>query len=65
MTAREFDITISADGQVEVHIQGFKGHAACRSAAALIEKIVGHIESQTETSEAYEPADTVQTRQFH
>lgn len=65
MTAREFDITISPDGQVEVHIQGFKGHAACRSAAALIEKIVGHIESQTETSEAYEPEETVRRQQLH
>jgi hypothetical protein len=65
MTAREFDITITADGQVEVHIQGFKGRAACHNAAALIQKIVGHIESQSETSEAYEPDETVQTQQRH
>jgi hypothetical protein len=59
MTQREFEITIGADGQVEVHIQGYKGKAACHSAAAMFEKVVGHIASLRETSEAYEPDENV------
>ena len=59
MPQREFEITINADGHVEVHIQGFKGKTGCKSAAALFEKIVGQMKSLRETSEYYEPEETV------
>ncbi|RYD34261.1 MAG: DUF2997 domain-containing protein [Verrucomicrobiaceae bacterium] len=65
MNQKEFTITITPEGRVEVHIQGYKGAAACRSAAALMEKIVGHIESSRETSEAYEPEETVRVDRHH
>lgn len=65
MTQREFQITIEADGRVEIHIQGFKGRAGCDSASALMEKIVGHIDSRRDTSEAYEPEETVRLDQRH
>ena len=65
MPQREFEITIGADGKVEVHIQGYKGGNACRSAAAIFEKVVGHIESLRETNEAYEPEETVRVDQHH
>lgn len=65
MPQREFDITIGADGHVEVHIKGYKGKAGCQNAAALIEKVVGHIESLRETSEFYEPDQTVRIDQQH
>ncbi len=65
MPQREFTITITPDGRVEVHIQGYKGRAGCQGAVALMEQIVGHIESQRETSEAYEPEETVRLDQRH
>lgn len=65
MPQREFEITIGADGRVEVHIQGYKGRSGCQSAAAIFEKVVGHIESQRETSEAYEPDENVRLDQHH
>lgn len=58
MPQREFDITLHADGTVEVHIQGFKGKR-CLDAAKMIEKMVGQIKSQRETSEFYEPEEEV------
>ncbi len=65
MPQREFEISIGPDGRVEIHLQGFKGPAACHSAAALFEKAVGHLESLRETSEYYEPEETVRTDQHH
>jgi hypothetical protein len=65
MNQKEFAITITPEGRVEVHIQGYKGQAGCRSAAALMEKIIGHIDSRQETSEAYEPEETVRIEQRH
>lgn len=65
MNRKEFAITITPEGKVEVHIQGYKGQAGCHSAAALMEKIVGHIDSRRETSEAYEPEETVRIDQHH
>src|SRR5689334_9539281 len=59
MPQREFDITINANGDVEVHIQGFKGKTGCKSAAALFEKIVGETKTLQETSEYYEPEEVV------
>lgn len=59
MPLREFQITIAGDGEVEVHIQGYKGKAGCTSAAAMFERVVGAIKATRETSEYYEPEETV------
>jgi Protein of unknown function (DUF2997) len=61
MPHREFDITIGPDGQVELHIQGYKGKS-CLEAVKLFEQIVGELKSQQETSEFYEPDERVQYR---
>lgn len=61
MPQREFDITISPAGRVEVHIQGYKGRS-CLDAVKLLEQIVGELQSQRETSEFYEPDEVVQHR---
>ena len=65
MPQREFEITIAPDGEVEVHIQGYKGASACKSAAAIFEKAVGAIRASQATSEAYEPEETVHQRADH
>ena len=65
MNQKEFSITITPEGRVEVHIQGYKGKDGCQSAAALMEKIIGHIDSQQETSEAYEPEEVVRREMRH
>jgi hypothetical protein len=54
MPEREFDITIGKDGQVELHVKGFKGRA-CMDAVKLFEQIVGEMKSQQHTSEFYVP----------
>ena len=59
MPQREFDITIAANGEVELHVQGYKGKA-CLEAVKLFEQIVGEMKSQRETSEFYEPEEQVQ-----
>ncbi len=61
MAQREFDITIGADGSVDVHIKGYKGKS-CTEAVKLFEKIVGEIKAEQRTSEFYEPEEQVQ---FH
>lgn len=61
MAQREFEITIGADGNVEVHIQGYKGRS-CSEAVKLFEQIVGEIRSRQNTSELYEPEEVVQFR---
>jgi len=58
MPQREFDITIGADGNVELHVKGFKGKG-CLEAMKMFEKIVGELKSQRETSEFYEPDEQV------
>jgi hypothetical protein len=58
MNQREFDITIEADGSVQVHIQGFKGKG-CLGALKVFQEIVGEVRSQRETSEFYEPEENV------
>ena len=62
MPQREFDITIQADGSVELHVQGYKGKR-CLEAMRMFEKVVGELQSQRETSEFYEPDEVVQYRQ--
>jgi hypothetical protein len=58
MAQREFDITIGPDGNVELHVKGFKGRG-CLEALKLFEEIVGEVKSQRETSEFYEPEEQV------
>lgn len=45
MAAREFDITISKDGGMELHCKDFKG-GACLEAVRLFEKMVAEMKSQ-------------------
>ena len=59
MPQREFDITIAADGTVELHVTGYKGKS-CLEAMKLFEQIVGELKSRRETSEFYEPDERVQ-----
>jgi hypothetical protein len=61
MAQREFNITIGADGSVEVHIKGYKGRS-CTEAVKLLEQIVGEIRSEQKTTEFYEPEEQVQYR---
>ena len=58
MAQREFNITIGADGSVEVHVTGYKGRN-CSEAVKLFEQIVGEIHSERKTSEFYEPEEQV------
>jgi hypothetical protein len=58
MPQRELDITILADGQVEVHIKGYKGRK-CHDVAKILQQIVGELKAQRETSEFYEPEEQV------
>jgi len=58
MAQREFDITIGPDGNVELHVKGFKGRS-CLEAMKLFEQVVGELKSQQETSEFYEPEEMV------
>ena len=58
MPQREFDITIAPNGEVEIHIQGYKGKK-CLEALKIFEQIVGELKSQRETSEFYEPEENV------
>ena len=58
MPEREFDITIGADGNVELHVKGYKGKS-CLEAMRMFEQIVGELKTQRETSEFYEPEEVV------
>ena len=59
MPQREFEITIAADGSVEVHVKGYKGKS-CLEAMKIFEQVVGELKSRRETSEFYEPDEHVQ-----
>jgi hypothetical protein len=61
MPQREFNLTIAADGSVEVHVKGYKGKS-CSEAVKLFEQIVGELKSEQKTSEFYEPEEQVQFR---
>lgn len=58
MPQREFDITISPSGSVEVHVKGYKGRS-CLEALKIFEQAVGELKSQRATSELYEPEEQV------
>ena len=61
MAQREFDITIGADGTVELHVKGFKGKS-CLEVVKLFEQMVGEVKSAQNTTEFYEPEDQVHFR---
>ena len=61
MAEREFNLTIAADGSVEVHVKGYKGRS-CSEAVKLFEQIVGELKAEQKTSEFYEPEEQVQFR---
>jgi hypothetical protein len=61
MRQREFEITISKDGSVEVHVKGYKGKR-CLDAVKMFEQVVGKQKSQRLTSEYYDPEEEVQYR---
>jgi len=61
MAQREFEITITPDGNVELHIKGYKGKS-CLEAVHMFEEIIGTLKSQRETNEFYEPEEQVQFR---
>jgi hypothetical protein len=58
MPQREFDITIGKDGNVELHVKGYKGKG-CLEALKMFEQIIGEAKSRRETSEFYEPDEVV------
>ena len=58
MAQREFNITIGANGSVEVHAKGYKGRN-CSEVVKLFEQIVGEIKAEQKTSEFYEPEELV------
>lgn len=61
MKEREFEITIGPNGNVELQIKGYKGKR-CLDAVKLFQEMIGHVQSQRETSEYYEPEEEVQYR---
>ena len=61
MPQREFEITISPDGSVEVHVKGYRGKR-CLEAVKLFEQVVGAAQAQRLTSEYYDPEEEVQYR---
>ena len=58
MPDREYEITIDPNGQVHLHVRGYKGKG-CLEAVRMFEKIVGELKSQQATSEFYEPDELV------
>lgn len=61
MHQREYEITIAADGTVEVEIRGHPGKS-CLEVARVFEQIVGQQTSQQFTREFYEPDQEVRTQ---
>ncbi len=58
MPQREFDITILPNGEVKLHVHGYKGKS-CHDVVKFFEKMIGEVKSQQETSEFYEPEEVV------
>jgi hypothetical protein len=58
MPQREFDISIGANGMVELHVKGIKGRG-CLEVIKLFEQIVGEMRDEQRTSEFYEPEEHV------
>lgn len=62
MPQREYDITITPDGTVEVVTHGFKGKR-CLDAAKVFAEIVGELTSVQHTQEYYAPDEPVSLHQ--
>jgi len=58
MPQREFDITIGRDGNVELHVKGYKGKG-CLEAMKMFRQIVGELKEEQRTNEFYEPEEQV------
>jgi len=58
MPQREFEITIGKEGNVELHVKGYKGKG-CLEVMKMFEQIVGELRSEQKTSEFYEPEEQV------
>lgn len=58
MADREYELTIEPDGQVRLHVRGYKGKR-CLDAVRMFEEIVGELASKQATSEFYEPDEVV------
>jgi hypothetical protein len=61
MKLREYDITISATGEVEIHLEGFRGKG-CLEALKLLESMIGETREVRPTSGYYEPEEDVELR---
>ena len=61
MKFHEFEIGISPDGEVKVHIKGIKGKA-CMQYAEMFERILGEIADVEHTSDYYEKPDQVKVQ---
>lgn len=53
---RDLEITIAPDGTVQVHVKGMPGKQ-CLRLKEILEQVVGPLQSQTLTSEYYEPEE--------
>jgi len=58
MPQREFEITIGKTGEVELHVNGYKGKG-CLEAVKMFEQIVGELKEEQKTREFYEPEEVV------
>jgi hypothetical protein len=58
MKQREYEITISSAGEVEIHVDGFKGKG-CLEAVKFFEQVVGEAKDVRHTSGFYEPEEDV------
>lgn len=61
MKQREYEITISPTGEVEIQVEGFKGKG-CVEAIKLFETMVGETKDLRYTSGYYEPEEDVHQR---
>ena len=58
MPERDYEITIEPNGEVQLHIRGYKGKG-CLEAVRMFEQIVGELKSREATAELYEPDEVV------
>ncbi len=57
------EVTIKADGSVEIHVAGVDGMACLDTTEELVSLLGGQVESQELTAEAYSTAEESQERQ--
>lgn len=61
MNIRDYEITISPSGEVEIHMDGFKGKG-CLEAVRFFESLIGEAREIRNTSAFFEPDETVHFR---